>query len=41
MFDKLANLQSWNYFDSPAKPSIEGVLHAIGAESLDELKDIH
>lgn len=39
--DKLADLQSWNYFNSPAKPSIERVLHAIGADSIEELKDIY
>lgn len=35
--DKLAELQSWNYFDSPAKPAIETVLEAIGADSLSKL----
>lgn len=35
--DKLANLQSWNYFDSPAKPDIETVLKAIGADALSKL----
>lgn len=35
--DKLAELQSWNYFDSPAKPAMERVLKAIGADSLSKL----
>lgn len=39
--DKLADLQSWNHFDSPAKPPIEIVLNAIGADSLEELNDMY
>lgn len=35
--DKLADIQSWNYFDSPAKPAIEIVLKTIGADSLSKL----
>lgn len=36
--DKLANLQTWNFFDSHGKPSTERVLQEIGATSIDELK---
>ena len=36
--DKLANLQTWNFFDSHRKPSTERVLQEIGATSIDELK---
>lgn len=35
--DKLAELQSWNYFDHPVKPATERVLEAIGADSLSKL----
>ena len=35
--DKLAELQLWNYFDSPAKPAIETLLEAIGVDSLSKL----
>ena len=37
--DKLADIQSWNYFDSPAKPPMEKVLKTIGADSLSKLTE--
>lgn len=36
--DKLANIETWNYFESPAQPPLDKLLAEIGVESLEELE---
>lgn len=36
--DKLANIETWNYFESPAQPPLDKLLADIGVNSLEELE---